>query len=89
MDENGLLGSSHVSGNLTAWQTFFNDVQGMHTQAAASINAPDDYWAVVAVSSVGGTATQVSHLAMDDEYGSQRRRQNGRPTQKTVVSIDS
>lgn len=57
-----------------AWAAFFNDLQGMHTDAG---EFPDhDYYNLVVASKVGGIATQVTTLAVDNVFDSQRRREH-------------
>ena len=74
LNVDGRISSGGVTSILNAFDTFFEGVQGMHSDPGF-IGSPADYWAVSTHSAVDGTAAQVGWEAVDDKFDSQRRRQ--------------
>lgn len=86
----GLVDQDVSDGYLAAWQSFFNDVQGMHCGTPPPITDPNpnnDYFKVGIVSPTAGTFTQLTQVTGEDQFGSQRRRQNGRTPVRHARSI--
>jgi hypothetical protein len=85
----GTLRLDKLDSLLTGWQTAFNDIQGMHTEAGNTPGAPQDNWNMGIASGVDGTFTQLAYLSMDNHFDSQRRRQHQTPATRHSVTISS
>jgi hypothetical protein len=79
---------SLVQAKVDAWGAIFNDIQGMHGGHPVPPGNSSDFWKLVTVSKVAGTATQVEAITIDDHFDSQRRRQHQSPSTKYQHTID-
>jgi hypothetical protein len=75
MDSNGKVSSSAAGLAVTGWQEIFNAVNTVESASGRT-----DPMGLVVLSTVGGATYEVLHLAIDDHFDSQRRRQHQSPS---------
>jgi len=89
MDSNGLLRQETITQVLPGFRDLFNDLQGMSSGGVALPNPDPGHWNMGIASSVDASFTQLQAISLEDQYGSQRRRQNARDPIRTMASIDT
>lgn len=87
LSANGKVSSAAMDTAMSGFGAIFNDIQGMHVGVPVPPTNSSDYMALV-VASGFGIATQVDHLAIDNLFDAQRRRQNRATATKETVTIE-
>jgi len=86
LSNTGHVSTSAMDTCMTGFGAIFNDIQGMHAGNPIPPGNSSDYMALV-VASGFGIATQVDHLAVDNLFDMQSRRQNKAVATKQTIAI--
>lgn len=87
LGSDGVYSGPDLAALADAWQSFFNDIQGMEAVEGGILPGSHDYWSLIIPSKVDASLNQVHWVSVDNHYDSQRRRQHQADPTRDVRSI--